>query len=103
MSTDLSDARQRDLEALAEKRTLLAALLGGLAGPLGYVYVGQWRWAVINFLTLNYLLAGIALVPLHTVAMILGARWRLRRLRGTDQEGDGLAYTLGAWYGRRLS
>lgn len=102
MSTDLSDARQRDLEALAEKSILLAALLGALLGPLGYVYAGQWRWAVINFLTLNYLLFGVVLVPMHVGAMILGARWRLRQLHGTERGDDSLAHRLGQWYGRRM-
>jgi len=69
--TGLSDSRRGDLEALASKSTPLAALLGLLLGPLGYVYVGSWRWAVINFFTFNYLLLGVVLVPLHTVGMRL--------------------------------
>jgi hypothetical protein len=98
--SNISDSRRGDLEALADKSTLLAALLGALFGPLGYVYVGSWRWAVINFFTLNYLLLGIVLVPLHTVGMILGARSKLRRLN-RDEDADTVWNRFGAWYAKR--
>jgi|GEM_PF-4631781 len=100
---DISDTRRGELEALADKSTPLAALLGFVLGPLGYVYVGSWRWAVINFVTINYLLLGVILVPLHTVAMVFGARWKLRQLdtESGAAAGDSLWKRLGAWYGER--
>ena len=98
--SEMSDSRRGEVEALAAKNPLLAGVIGLFLGPLGYVYVGSWRWAVINFFTFNYLLLGIALVPLHTVAMILGARWKLRD--SGETEGDGSLWNrLGQWYGQR--
>ncbi|WP_435183838.1 hypothetical protein [Halobellus sp. EA9] len=61
----------------AEKNLLVAALLGFLAGPIGYYYVGRTKLAVINLLTLNYLLTGILLVPVHAAWTIKSARDRL--------------------------
>jgi MFS family permease len=98
--SNISDSRRGDLEALADKSTLLAVVLGALLGPLGYVYVGSWRWAVINFFTLNYLLLGIVLVPLHTAGMILGARSKLRRV-DRDEDAETIWSRFGSWYAKK--
>ena len=76
--SDLSDTRKGELEGVASKSVWLAVLIGLLGGPLGYIYVGSWRWAVINFVTLNYLLTGIVLVPLHTTTMITESRAKVK-------------------------
>ncbi|UPM42224.1 zinc ribbon domain-containing protein [Halocatena salina] len=70
--------RQYELESIAGKSTLLGALLGLLAPPVGYVYVGKWGWALVNFLTLNYFLLGFILVPLHILRIISDAKGELR-------------------------
>ena len=105
--SEISDARLGELEALASKSVILGAILGLLLGPLGYVYVGQWRWATINFFTLNYLILGIVIVPIHVVAMILEARTKVRRVKSsndTDTESESesdIWRRLGAWYQSR--
>lgn len=76
--TNIPDVRQRELEKLANKDTTVAILLGIFISPLGYVYAGSWAWAAINFFTLNYLLFGIIIVPIHARKMILDAREELR-------------------------
>lgn len=85
-SGEMSDARLGELESLASKSVWGGLIIGVLGGPLGYVYVGQWRWAVINFLTLNYLLLGILIVPFHVVSMITGARTKVRKARSDGKD-----------------
>ncbi|WP_210409218.1 zinc ribbon domain-containing protein [Methanococcoides sp. NM1] len=72
-----SDIRIYELQKLAEKDSVIAIILSLLITPLGYVYVGKWGLAIINFLTLNYLLFGIIIVPIHTYSMISNARKEL--------------------------
>ncbi|OBZ36128.1 MAG: hypothetical protein A9957_04210 [Methanohalophilus sp. DAL1] len=69
-----SDLRIYELQKLAEKDKTIAIILSILITPLGYIYVGKWGLAIINFLTFNYLLFGIVIVPIHTYSMISNAR-----------------------------
>ena len=71
---ELSAMQQRDLEKIANKDVTTAILLGFFISPLGYVYVGKWGWALFNFVTLNYVLFGMIIVPLHARKMIHDAR-----------------------------
>jgi len=66
-----------DLKKLASKSGASAILLGFLISPLGYVYIGKWSLAIINFLTLNYLFMGPIIVPIHTYSIISDARKKL--------------------------
>lgn len=73
----IPDVEKYELKKVAEKSIPLAALLGFFLSPLGYVYLGKWKWAVINFFTFNYLLLGFLIVPFHTFFQIKKARERL--------------------------
>jgi len=66
-----------ELKKLASKSGASAILLGILISPLGYVYVGKWSLAIINFLTLNYFLLGPIIVPIHAYSIISDARKKL--------------------------
>lgn len=76
---EIPDMKRRELERIASKDTTVAVLLGFFISPLGYAYVGNWGWAAINLFTLNYLLFGVILVPIHARKMILDARDELHR------------------------
>jgi hypothetical protein len=76
---EIPDMKRHELEKIANKDTTTAILLGIFISPLGYAYVGKWGWAAANFFTLNYLLFGIILVPIHARKIILDAREELRR------------------------
>ncbi|WP_239642092.1 hypothetical protein [Natrinema versiforme] len=52
----------------------VALLLALVLSPAAYYYVGRTKLAVINLLTLNYLLLGIVIVPIHVYTIITGAR-----------------------------
>lgn len=69
--------RAYDLRKLAQKNTGFVGIVSFFISPLGYLMVGKWGWALLNFFTLNYLFMGIFLVPLHTWWMINGARKEL--------------------------
>lgn len=71
---------------LARKSRGIAALLGFFLSPAGYIYLGNWKLAAINFLTFNYLLTGFIVVPIHTWVMIGDAREDLRAA-GITSEG----------------
>lgn len=75
----IPEMKRHELEKVANKDTTVAILLGIFISPLGYVYAGSWGWAAVNFFTLNYLLFGIIIVPIHARKMILEAREELRR------------------------
>lgn len=66
-----------ELKKLANKSGASAILLGILISPLGYVYVGKWSLAIINFITFNYLLMGPIIVPIHAYSIITDARKKL--------------------------
>lgn len=73
----LSEQKQYDLEQTAERSKFLAVLLGLLLPPCGYIYAGSWRWTAINVLTLNYMLLGFIIVPIHCYLMIRNSRKQL--------------------------
>lgn len=78
-STDLSESRRRELEGIAESNMTTVMLLGVFISPLGYYWIGKNGLAILNFVTLNYLLLGIVIVPLHCRKIIKDARDELRR------------------------
>lgn len=59
---------------LADKSTAVALLLSIFLSPLGYYYVGRTKLAIVNFLTLNFLLLGIIIVPIHTYKIMSSAK-----------------------------
>ena len=86
----MSDARQRRLEKIADKNVGINAILAVFLPPLSYAYLGMWGWALINALTLNYLLLGVLLVPWHTGTKIRTAREEVTAIYETES-GDGTA------------
>lgn len=105
MPSKLTDQRLAEMEKLGSRSAVLGSIIGFLLGPIGYVYAGQWRWAVINFITLNYLLLGVVLVPVHVTAMIWGAKMKVRRERkrrnesgAVEDDDDSIARRFGRWY-----
>lgn len=81
-ASNLNEHREYELQKMASKSKAAAILLGFFISPLGYVYVGKWGWAAINFITLNYLLLGFFIVPIHTWHMIDQAEDDLYRAGG---------------------
>lgn len=78
-SSELADARKYELQKIARKDQTTVAVVSFLISPVGYLMVGKTGLAVINFFTLNYLLFGIILVPIHTWKIIGNARDELQR------------------------
>ena len=77
--TDIPDVEQYELKKVAEKSVIISLTLGLFISPLAYVYLGKWKYAVINFFTLNYLLIGFLAVPVHTYMQISDARGQLNQ------------------------
>lgn len=75
---ELSERRQYELESIANKSAIGGALLGCFFGPVGYIYVGKWGWALLNILTIHYFFLGFLLVPLHILKIISDAKSDLR-------------------------
>lgn len=65
------------LRKLAQKNMGIVDLVGLTVSPLAYLMLGKWGWAVVNVLTLNYLLTGFLVVPIHTSIIIYRARKEL--------------------------
>jgi hypothetical protein len=61
----------------ANKSIPVSLLLAVFLSPLAYHYIGKRKLAVVNFFTLNYLLLGIVVVPIHVVKLITDARSEL--------------------------
>jgi hypothetical protein len=76
---NITDVERYELKKVAGKSPLLAATLGFFISPLAYVYLGKWKWAVINFFTVNYLLLGFFIVPIHTFFQISNAKDKLNQ------------------------
>ncbi|WP_254522266.1 TM2 domain-containing protein [Natrinema caseinilyticum] len=76
MATNRSPADDdgRQEPAIADKSTPVALVLALVLSPVAYYYVGRTKLAVINLLTLNYLLLGIVIVPVHVYTIINDAR-----------------------------
>jgi hypothetical protein len=74
MSTDHSqpDPQYSDAQPLADKSTPVAMLLAVVLSPVAYYYVGRTKLAVINLLTLNYLMLGIVITPIHVYTILNG-------------------------------
>lgn len=77
---DIADARKAELRTLAEKSSILAVFLGLLVPPIAYVYIGKYRLAALNFITMNYFMLGIVIVPLQTRNTIVDARRELKAM-----------------------
>jgi len=76
---DITDHRQYELEKISNKSTGVAIALGILVSPAGYAYLGKWGLAALNFFTLNYLLLGIVIVPIHCYKIMNDAEEELHR------------------------
>ncbi len=61
-------------QALANKSTVTAMLLAVFLAPVAYYYVGRTKLAVLNLITLNYLLLGIIIVPVHVYKILSDAK-----------------------------
>lgn len=70
--------RQRELERAANNDLLSTFVLSVFVPPLAYIEVGKPGYAAVNFLTANYLLLGLLIVPFHTYSTVDTARGRLR-------------------------
>lgn len=68
------DGETRTGQSLANKSMTVTLLLSIFLSPLAYYYVGRTKLAVINLLTLNYLLLGIVVVPIHTYKIMNNAK-----------------------------
>ena len=79
MTTNSSPAegQRAEMQNRANKSIPLALLLAVFLSPLAYHYIGKRKLAVVNLFTLNYLLLGIVVVPIHVVKLITGARSEL--------------------------
>lgn len=75
----IPDSKIYELQKVARKSPGTAIALGVLISPLGYVYVGKNWLAVLNFITFNYLLLGIIIVPAHSYVIINNAQDTLER------------------------
>lgn len=73
----LSEVRQAELRTLADKSPILAVFLGLFVPPIAYVYIGKYRLAALNFISMNYFMLGIVIVPLQTRNTIIDARRKL--------------------------
>ncbi|WP_340102170.1 hypothetical protein [Salinibaculum salinum] len=73
-TTDPPSTDQKPVvQAIADKSTPVALLLAVFISPVAYYYVGRTKLAIVNFLTLNYLLLGIVIVPIHVYKIISDA------------------------------
>lgn len=77
VSSELADARKYQLQKVARKSNTTVGIVSFLIPFAGYIMVGKNGLAIINLLTLNYLLLGIIIVPLHTNKIINDAQNKL--------------------------
>jgi hypothetical protein len=75
----LPDARTYELRKVARKDKGIVALMGFFFSPVAYLMVGKTGLAILNFVTFNYLLFGVIIVPIHTASIVGKARSELRR------------------------
>lgn len=78
-SGDLPDSRKFELQKIARKDKTTIAVVSFLIPFVGYIMVGKTALAIINIFTLNYLLLGFIIVPIHTSKIIGNAREELER------------------------
>ena len=79
MTTNSSpvESQRTEMQNRANKSIPVALLLAVFLSPLAYHYIGKRKLAVVNLFTLNYLLLGIVVVPIHVVKLITDARSEL--------------------------
>lgn len=74
----VTDRRKYELEKAAGQGKATMVLLGFFAPPIAYWMLGKKGLAVLNILTLNYLLFGLIIVPIHATMIVSNAREELR-------------------------
>jgi len=77
-NNQLTERRQYELEKIAGKDKATVAIVGFLLSPVAYWMIGKKGLALLNFFTLNYLLLGIIVVPIHCWKIISDAEEELR-------------------------
>jgi hypothetical protein len=65
------------VQAIADKSTVTAVILALVLSPVAYYYVGRTKLAILNLITLNYLMLGIVAVPVHVYKIINDAEQAL--------------------------
>lgn len=75
----LTDRRKYELEKIASKDKATVLIVGFLLSPVAYWMIGKRTLAIVNFLTLNYFLLGVVVVPVHCYSIISDAEEELRR------------------------
>jgi len=73
------ESQQEEFQNRANKSIPVALLLALFISPLAYHYIGKRGLAVLNLFTLNYLLLGIVVVPIHVFKLITDARSELNK------------------------
>jgi hypothetical protein len=74
----LTDKRQYELEKKAGADKTVTILLALFLTPAGYWVIDEKMLAVLNFVTLNFFLFGIIVVPIHCHVMIENAKQELQ-------------------------
>lgn len=77
--SEMPEARKYELQKLARKSQTTIPIIGFLIPFVGYIMVGKNGLAILNILTLNYLLLGFIIVPFHTYKIIENAQDELAR------------------------
>lgn len=77
--SEMPEARKYELQKLARKSQTTIPIIGFLIPFVGYIMVGKNGLAILNILTLNYLLLGFIIVPFHTYKIIGDAQDELAR------------------------
>ena len=80
--------RERERHKAAGKSPLIAALLGFVLPPAGYLYTEQYRFLLLNLLTVNYLMFGNFIVPIHCYISITNANNEVQRSQTTTPSDD---------------
>lgn len=78
-NSELPEARKYELQKVARKSQTTIPIIGFLIPFVGYIMVGKNGLAILNILTLNYLLLGFLIVPFHTYKIIDNAQDELAR------------------------
>ena len=78
-SGDIPESRKYELQKIAAKDTSTVMIVSFLITPAGYYMVDKLGLALINLVTLNYLLLGPLIVPFHTRKIIRDSREELER------------------------
>lgn len=77
--SELADTRKHELQKIAGKDETTVAVVSFLLPFVGYIMVGKTGLALVNIFTLNYLLLGFIIVPIHTNKIIGNAQDELTR------------------------